>query len=78
MYLTISLESMFVTCSYGMFLHFRVFAVSCNFKVSGCNFQFVKLNYLSVLEAMAQMQHLCVLDMREAFHFIVVTPLLTL
>ena len=71
MYLTISLESMFVACSYGMFLHFRIFAVYCNF-------QFVKLDYLSVLEAMAQMQHLCVLDMREAFHFIVVTPLLTL
>ena len=77
MYLTISLESMFVTCSYGMFLHFRVFAGIFKFLVS-CNFQFVKLNYLSVLEAMAQMQHLCVLDMREAYHFIVVTPLLTL
>ena len=25
---------------------------------------------------MAQMEHLCVLDMREAFHFIVVDPLL--
>ena len=45
---------------------------------SDCNLQFVKLDYLSVSTAMAQMQCLCVLDMREAFHFIVVNPLLTL
>ena len=74
MYFTISLESMFEACSYGMFLHFRVvllYLVLCIFKIA-------KLDHLSVLAAMAQMQHLCVLDMREAFHFIVVTPLLTL
>ena len=43
-----------------------------------CNYKFVQLDYLSVLTATAQMQHLCVLDMREAYHFIAVNPLLTL
>ena len=66
MYFAISPESMFVTCCYWMFLHFRV---------SGCIFYF---DPVKCLTAMAQMQHFCVLDMREAFHFIVVNPLLTL
>ena len=41
-------------------------------------FKFDQLDYLSVLPAMAQMQQLYVLDMREAYHFIAVNPLLTL
>ena len=65
---------MFVTCWLVNVLTFQGFCCITRFLIVSSIF----VNCLSVPIAMTEMQQLCVLDMREAYHFTVVTPLFVL